>query len=292
MNHLNSKSDITQTESLICGGSAGLLTRAVIAPFDLIKIRMQLEPGNGAIRTLRNVIRSEGLTALWKGNAPAELLYIAYGSLQFATLRFVTSAMGDLGSEQFRQLVAGGCAGSVATFVSYPLDFLRTRGAANLEREGVFPRIRRIYMSEGIKGFYHGAGVSVAAVFPYMALFFASYSMLRDNLPSWSPQLFTASSLASFLSKTAAYPLDTIRKTVQVHGKNQKVIESDAGVGYRYSHNLFTCGREIVQRRGIMGLYRGLHVSLMKTCPGSFLSIWFFEKSLDVMRSGRELSKI
>lgn len=287
-NHLSSHSDITKTESVVCGASAGLLTRLVVAPFDMVKIRMQLLPGTGGLRTVQHVITNEGVRAFWKGNAPAELLYVVYSSLQFSVLRIVSQGLGDFGNEQLRQLIAGGIAGSSATFLSYPLDYLRTRGAANTAKHGLFPLVKSIYKTDGLKGFYHGAGVSVIAVFPYMALFFASYSYLRERpnlIPPWAPAIFTAASTASLFSKSLMYPMDTIRKKIQVHGRNSPKIATNAGVGEQFSHNFLKCGRQIVKTDGLRGLYRGLHVSLMKTCPGSFLSIYFYEQTLAVLRS-------
>ena len=120
----------------VAGGLAGLTSRFVIAPLDVVKIRLQLQsrPGttyNGAIHAARTIVAQEGLTALWKGNIPAELLYVSYSMVQFVMYReaHVILEKADY-PKRYRSFVAGASAGMCATVVTYPLDLLRTRFAA------------------------------------------------------------------------------------------------------------------------------------------------------------------
>ena len=66
----------------------------------MIKIRLQLQIHSlsdplsiqnlsgpvykGTLGTFKRILREEGLTGLWKGNIPAEAMYLAYGSIQFS----------------------------------------------------------------------------------------------------------------------------------------------------------------------------------------------------------------
>jgi len=120
----------------VAGGLAALTSRFVIAPLDVIKIRLQLQSRSGttyrgAIHAGRTIIAQEGLTALWKGNIPAELLYVSYSMVQFVAYRQSHVLLEKVGyPERYRSFVAGASAGVCATAVSYPLDLLRTRFAA------------------------------------------------------------------------------------------------------------------------------------------------------------------
>jgi solute carrier family 25 thiamine pyrophosphate transporter 19 len=71
--------------------------------------------------------------------------------------------------EDVRNLIAGSIAGATATMVTYPLDLLRTRFAAQ-GNERVYPSImyslRHIWKHEGVKGFYRGVGAGVVQVTP------------------------------------------------------------------------------------------------------------------------------
>ena len=120
----------------IAGGLAGLISRFVIAPLDVIKIRLQLQSRRGttyrnAFHAGKTIVAQEGFTALWKGNIPAELLYVSYSMVQFVAYReaHVLLERAEL-PVSYRSFVAGGSAGICATLVTYPLDLLRTRFAA------------------------------------------------------------------------------------------------------------------------------------------------------------------
>jgi len=125
------------TVTAIAGGLAGLTSRFVIAPLDVIKIRLQLQPRtpsspyHGILSTARTIVSQEGITALWKGNIPAELLYVSYSMVQFVMYRqaHVVLERAEVPSG-YRSFIAGATAGTCASIVTYPFDLLRTRFAA------------------------------------------------------------------------------------------------------------------------------------------------------------------
>ncbi|KAK4697615.1 hypothetical protein P7C71_g488, partial [Lecanoromycetidae sp. Uapishka_2] len=196
------------------------------APLDVLKIRLQLQNHSlvdtlsrrdkagkarySAVGTYKTILRNEGITAFWKGNLSAELLYINYAAIQFSAYRLATQALEPLrlpnGAEAF---ISGAIAGASATSLTYPLDLLRTRFAAQgPERVYMSLRsaVRDIWRDEGVKGYFQGVGVGVGQVVPYMGLFFAGYETLRPllaplHLPFGSGDAM-AGVTASILAKT------------------------------------------------------------------------------------------
>jgi solute carrier family 25 (mitochondrial thiamine pyrophosphate transporter), member 19 len=82
---------------------------------------------------MRTIVAQEGITGLWKGNIPAELMYLTYGAAQFLAYRQVNVLIEETAPgtpDSVKSFVAGAAAGSFATTVTYPLDLLRTRFAA------------------------------------------------------------------------------------------------------------------------------------------------------------------
>ncbi|KAE8446372.1 mitochondrial thiamine pyrophosphate transporter [Mollisiaceae sp. DMI_Dod_QoI] len=303
------KDEGSKTQVVIAGGVAGLIARFVIAPLDVVKIRLQLQTHSlsdplshqdlrgspiykGTLSTLKHILRQEGITGLWKGNIPAELMYVSYSAIQFTTYRSVTlglqSAFGDrrlpAAAESF---LAGASAGAVSTTATYPLDLLRTRFAAQgTERiyTSLATAIRDIAKNEGPRGFFQGLGAGVGQIIPYMGIFFATYETLR--MPMSSLQLpfgsgeATAGILASLISKTAVFPFDLIRKRLQVQGPTRS----------RYVHKnipvykgVFRSMQSILKKEGTRGLYRGLTVSLFKAAPASAVTMWTYERALRIM---------
>jgi solute carrier family 25 thiamine pyrophosphate transporter 19 len=121
-----------------------------------------------------------------------------------------------------------------------------------------------------------------------MGLFFASYEGLRlqigtIHLPLGSGDA-TAGVLASIFAKTVVFPLDLVRKRLQVQGPTRS----------RYVHRNIPEYRGVVRtlqmilrKEGVRGAYRGLTVSLVKAAPASAVTMWTYERVLHfLMRSG------
>lgn len=272
----------------------------------MVKIRLQLQTHSlsdplshrdvqggpiykGTLRTMRHIVRSEGITGLWKGNVPAELLYVCYSAVQFTTYRsttlFLHSALGEgalpAPAESF---VAGAFAGGVATAATYPLDLLRTRFAAQ-GNDRVYRNLRRavvqIGREEGARGFFRGLGPGVAQIVPYMGFFFAVYEGLRPHVADlelpFSSGGALAGTVASVMAKTGTFPLDLVRKRMQVQGPTRRRYVHKNIPEYRGTVRTV---RAILQKEGIRGLYRGLTVSLFKAAPASAVTMWTYERAL------------
>ena len=248
----------------------------------------------GTLGTLRHILREEGLTALWKGNIPAEVLYVAYGGIQFSTYRTSSRLISSLPQPYIPpdaavSFVSGALAGTVATAATYPLDLLRTRFAAQgTERvyAGLLSSIREIRRHEGNAGFYRGLGAAVGQIVPYMGLFFTSYEALKLPLATLSLPFGSgdaiAGTVASIFSKTAVFPLDTVRKRLQVQGPSRaRFVHRNIPV---YAGVLATF-KAILRKEGIRGLYRGLPVGLFKAAPASAVTLWTYERAMHVLQA-------
>ncbi|GAB1744528.1 hypothetical protein NU219Hw_g1933t1 [Hortaea werneckii] len=315
----------TRTQVVAAGAFAGLFSRFCIAPLDVLKIRLQLQyhslcdplnapphssPRNtpaGVLQVARNIWRHEGITGFWKGNIPAEGLYLSYGAAQFLAYRSMNQALDALEqntttstSGSFRlpgtakSFIAGAAAGTAATTITYPLDLLRTRFAAQGTEKvyaGLLASLRDITHHEGPAGFFRGLSAGVGQIVPYMGLFFASYETLKPALATTLPfSLLPFSSgdalagiLASVCSKSAVFPLDTVRKRLQVQGPHRAKY---VGVAHMPAYQRGVRGTlgMIVRREGWRGLYRGLAVSLIKAAPASAVTMWSYERALGLLQ--------
>ncbi|KAL9123017.1 MAG: hypothetical protein Q9187_000431 [Circinaria calcarea] len=226
----------------------------------------------------------------WKGNVPAELLYITYGALQFSTYRLISQVLHPLSlPSQLENFVSGATAGAAATTLTYPLDLLRTRFAAQgLDRvyNSLLGSVRDIARSEGVPGFFQGLGAGVGQIVPYMGLFFSTYETLRPPLKELSLPLGSgdavAGILASVSAKTGVFPLDLIRKRLQVQGPTRERFAG--GMVPLYGSGIWRTAREIVGREGWRGLYKGLGVGLVKAAPASAVTMWTYEKALGLLK--------
>ncbi len=207
-------------------------------------------------------------------------MYVTYSAIQFTTYRSVTLALHTAFGENrlpaaAESFIAGSSAGAVATTITYPLDLLRTRFAAQgTERvySSLASSIREIARSEGPRGFFQGLGAGVGQIVPYMGAFFATYEALRLplgglHLPYGSGDA-TAGVMAAVIAKTGVFPLDLIRKRLQVQGPTRsKYVHKNIPI-YR---GVFKTMHDILLKEGARGLYRGLTVryvmSTKMRCP-------------------------
>ena len=150
--------------------------------------------------------------------------------------------------------------------------------------------IRDIWRAEGPKGFFQGLRAGVGQVVPYMGLFFSAYETLRPILASLSLPFgsgdATAGILSGVLAKTGVFPLDLIRKRLQVQGPTRaRYLGGKIPV---YGKGVWKTGKIIVHREGWKGLYRGLGIGLIKSAPASAITMWTYERALKVMKQWNE----
>lgn len=221
---------------------------------------------------------------------PAELLYVSYGAVQFSAYRLITQLLQPFHlTNSAEAFLSGAVAGASATTLTYPLDLLRTRFAAQGPinvYSSLRGSIRTISQQEGGLGFFRGLRAAVGQVVPYMGLFFSSYETLRPPLASLSLPFGSgdaaAGVLASVFAKTGVFPLDVIRKRLQVQGPTRE--RYGEGKIPVYSKSIWSTGVAIVASEGWIGLYRGLGVGLLKSAPASAITMWTYEKALKTMK--------
>lgn len=73
---------------MLSGAMAGLVSRVISAPLDVVKIRFQLQDPNSPKyvslgHAVKRIIDEEGILGLWKGNTPAVYLWVTYSAVQF-----------------------------------------------------------------------------------------------------------------------------------------------------------------------------------------------------------------
>ncbi|KAG1195317.1 hypothetical protein G6F70_008328 [Rhizopus microsporus] len=304
-------SKLNANEIALCGGIAGVATRFAISPLDVIKIRLQIQSSparspmiqhnakySGILSTFKTIIKEEGIRGLFKGNVAAEYLYLAYGISQFYAYYHMDAFMEKKTqlTPSLKPFVSGMVAGSFATATTYPFDLLRTRFAVY---NSILHAISDIYGKEGIKGFYRGLGSSITQIMPYMGLMFFSYEglcsltqtlkekgVISDKHNKTNDMI--CGSLAGIISKTGVFPLDVVRKRLQVQGPHiSKYVIASIPI-YSQQISAFSCMRTIIQTEGYRALYKGLTPGLLKAGPSGAVYFLVFELSKDFIIKMKE----
>lgn len=93
-----SKKASSTRDDVMAGAFAGASARLITAPFDVLKIRFQLQFAEKVKYTslsqaFQTVIREEGIFGLWKGNVAATYLWISYAMVQFGVYGFLKKSL-------------------------------------------------------------------------------------------------------------------------------------------------------------------------------------------------------
>ncbi|KAM5273348.1 mitochondrial thiamine pyrophosphate carrier [Ctenodactylus gundi] len=290
----------SKVEIAVAGSVSGLVTRVLISPLDVIKIRFQLQverlshrdPNakyHGILQACRQILKEEGPTAFWKGHIPAQLLSIGYGAVQFVSFERLTELVHRAhvyDTHAFAvHFLCGGLSACAATLAVHPVDVLRTRFAAQGEPR-VYKNLRTavvtMYRTEGPWVFYKGLTPTLISIFPYAGLQFSCYRSLKLAydwaMPADSKQTGNLKNLlcgcgAGVISKTLTYPLDLFKKRLQVGGFEH----ARAAFGQVRSYTgVLDCTRQVLKEEGASGFFKGLSPSLLKAALSTgFVFFWY-----------------
>jgi len=173
--------------------------------------------------------------------------------------------------------------------VSYPLDVIFTRQAGQLcvgeacaASQNLVQTARALFASGGLGSLYAGAGFTLVSSLPYEGIKFGTFDLLKQRLcpPGTSDGHKVLLSLlagagAGAASHSATYPLDTIRRNLQMRGGLPRVGKSGAKVGTLGS--AVVCARDIYAKGGLMAFYKGLPITIVRTLPNTGLQFFFYE---------------
>ena len=173
-------------------------------------------------------------------------------------------------------LASGGAAGATSLLFVYPLDFARTRLAADLGKHGqrqftgLLNCISTVFAKDGLSGLYKGFGVSVVGIIVYRAAFFGGFDtakglFLKDpkNPPVIKSWLIaqTVTTAAGFTS----YPFDTVRRRMMMQ----------SGRGDILYKNTFDCWRKILANEGSRAFFKGALSNVIRGSGGALVLVLY-----------------
>ena len=251
----------------------------------LLQVRGGLQSGaiaeaaqSGSLfKSLLAVAKQEGVMGFWKGNLPQVLRVVPYSAAQLYSYECYKGLLADEETGElsvYRRLAAGACAGMTATILTHPLDTLRLRIAVDPKCKTLLGAVAILAKEGGLPAFYRGLGASMAGIAPYMALELSTYDILPQNMPSFA-RGFTAALIAT----VSCYPLDTVRRRIQLEAARSIPWGVAAGA--------------IVREEGVGGLYRGFLPNAVKNLPNKGIKLTVFSEAKAAYAKGQdELQKL
>lgn len=286
---VNSNRQLSPLQDLTCGALAGMSARIVVAPLDVVKIRLQVQSETqgryqyaSVFRALRTIAHQEGISALWKGNGPALLMVAPYASIQLAAFYQLERTASATVPKPYMALTLGAISAALATVCTYPLDLLRTRLAAQPEPKmylNLPHAVRTIVRDEGLRGLYSGLQPTMIEIMPYMAIHFALYEHMKHatlyhcQLAHLHPHHSLAiGAFSGTVSKLLTLPLDNAKKIMQVQAQFRKTQP-------QYYRGIFHVLQRLWITNGLAGWFRGASPSILKAAPNSAITFMVYESA-------------
>uniref|UniRef100_A0A671T2V4 ADP/ATP translocase n=1 Tax=Sinocyclocheilus anshuiensis TaxID=1608454 RepID=A0A671T2V4_9TELE len=177
-------------KDFLAGGVAAAISKTAVAPIERVKLLLQVQHASKQISADKQY---KGFASFWRGNLANIIRYFPTQALNFAFKdKYKQIFLGGVDKHtQFWRyfagnLASGGAAGATSLCFVYPLDFARTRLAADVgkagssrEFNGLADCLAKIFRSDGLRGLYQGFNVSVQGIIIYRAAYFGVYDTAK-----------------------------------------------------------------------------------------------------------------
>ncbi|GFR50815.1 hypothetical protein Agub_g13090, partial [Astrephomene gubernaculifera] len=241
-------------EKLAAGAATGILKTALFYPLDLCRTRITAD-------------QSIALATPPTPAVPAEPVF-------YARIEGRDIAVPRLKKTPAAAAAADSAAASSSTATATATASSSSTATATTATGRTYPTIRACLAStvrsEGVRGLYRGALLSMGGVAPYLAISFTMYDELRKRLPSdrestsslWYPLVKMGCGAAAAVSaQTVVYPLDTVRRCMQMNGAAGQAV---------YYASASDCLKQLLRNHGgVRALYRGCLTNCLKTSLGA-----------------------
>jgi len=282
-------------KDFIAGGVSAAISKTAVAPIERVKLLLQVQHVSkqiavdqrykGIIDCFVRIPKEQGFLAFWRGNLANVIRYFPTQALNFAFKdKYKQVFLGGVDKNQqfwryfLGNLASGGAAGATSLCFVYPLDFARTRLAADVgkgtaEREfsGLGNCLSKIFKSDGLVGLYRGFGVSVQGIIIYRAAYFGFFDTAKGMLPNPKTTPFLVSwAIAQTVTTVAgiiSYPFDTVRRRMMMQsGRSEKLYK-----------NTIDCWGKIYKTEGGGAFFKGAFSNVLRGTGGALVLVLYDE---------------
>ncbi|KAK6944854.1 Mitochondrial substrate/solute carrier [Dillenia turbinata] len=290
-------------KELIAGGLAGGFAKTVVAPLERVKILFQTRRAEfqsiGLFGSFNKIAKTEGVLGFYRGNGASVARIVPYAALHYMAYeqyrRWIILSNPDVTRGPLLDLVAGSFAGGTAVLFTYPLDLVRTKLAyqvvelskssvKGLHQEhayrGISDCFTKIYKESGIRGLYRGVAPSLYGIFPYAGLKFYFYEEMKSRVPEEHKMdvmvKLVCGSIAGLFGQTFTYPLDVVRRQMQV----QRLMAPSSGEMKGTMETLAM----IIKKQGWKQLFSGLSINYLKVVPSVAIGFTVYDTMKSYLR--------
>jgi len=278
---------------LLIGGVSAAVSKTAVAPIERVKLLLQVQDANknipiekrykGIGDCFTRVYREQGFVSLWRGNMANVIRYFPTQAMNFAMKDWFNRMFNPYSPKTQKlkfflgNMASGGAAGAFSLCFVYPLDFARTRLAADVGRgdgqrefTGLVNCLQKIMKTDGLIGLYRGFGVSVVGIIAYRATYFGMFDtgkvmLFKDMKSANILAVWAFAQVVTVGSGIASYPLDTIRRRLMMQSGRSDIL-------YK---NTLHCAQTILKTEGPGAFFKGALSNVIRGTGGALVLVFY-----------------
>ena len=274
------------------GGVSAAVSKTIVAPIERVKLLLQVQDASSTIKAedryngigdcFSRVIKEQGFASLWRGNLANVIRYFPTQALNFAFKDFYKKIFNPYDPKKqpgmffIGNCASGGAAGATSLTVVYPLDFARTRLAADVgsggdrEFDGLVDCIMKIFKKDGPQGLYRGFGISVVGIIAYRASYFGMFDtgkamLFPDAKNANVLAMWAFAQVVTVSAGIVSYPLDTVRRRLMM----------DSGRAEKMYNGTINCFQRILADEGAKAFFKGSLSNVIRGTGGALVLVFY-----------------
>jgi len=278
----------------LAGGISAAVSKTLVAPIERVKLLLQVQDANKNIAPenryngigdcFKRVIAEQGFMSLYRGNAANVVRYFPTQALNFACKDFYKKWLCPYDPKKqpgmffMGNMASGGAAGATSLCFVYPLDFARTRLAADVgsggDREftGLVDCLKKSVQKGGIGGVYNGFGISVVGIIAYRASYFGAFDtgkviLFKDFKKANILYQWGFAQVVTVGAGIISYPLDTVRRRLMMNA-------GKTGADSMYDGTA-DCFKNILKDEGPRAFFKGCLSNVIRGTGGALVLVFY-----------------
>jgi len=276
------------------GGVSAAVSKTVVAPIERVKLLLQVQDANKNIAPenryngigdcFKRVVAEQGFGSLWRGNLANVVRYFPTQALNFACKDTYKQYLCPYNPKTqpgmffLGNMASGGAAGATSLCFVYPLDFARTRLAADVgsgkEREftGLVDCLKKSAQRGGVGQLYNGFGISVVGIIAYRASYFGAFDtgkviLFKDFKKANILAQWAFAQVVTVGAGIVSYPLDTVRRRLMMNAGKK-------GADSLYDGTM-DCFKKIYRDEGPRAFFKGCLSNVIRGTGGALVLVFY-----------------
>jgi len=264
------------TKNFINGGLAGILSRSLTSPLEILKLILQNNPQSLISSIIKSELKQFGVKSLFKGNLINCIRIFPQKSIKIFSFEKTKPLVSTrIKNDNINNFISGGLAGVISNTTIYPFDTIRSKLSVQNKYKyyGIIDCVKTSIKQNGILSLYNGIIISTIGQIPFQGSNFGTYYYLKKKSYINNTELASLcnASVSGLVSVGLTYPFDTIKRKLQLKGEFGNPV---------YKHT-FDCIKYNIRVFGLKGLYSGFTLCLFRIIPTNgffFLSLEYLNK--------------